>query len=309
MKQSAAFYLKEFNTFYGKQETEILEVFGGTAGYTYLIGDYFLKVYDKDLQMTASCLKTLRYQLSVLSYLQNATVMRDRICYPIAAADGAMTAETDAFSYVVYNRIPGEAIGWERRFTDGEAKQLISLLTDLHTVDIAPISQICPKEDFHPHWLEDFPVVLRKSLTDAPEEFQKMSREYGTAANEKLKELISLAGQLKSDQLPYVLCHTDAHGGNLMSDGQGKVTLIDWENMILAPKEADLFMYRELPFYRDFPESSAANPKAMRYYVLRRDLEDIWDFYRSILYEENPVMPREEIYTNTLRIIRHLAAY
>lgn len=309
MKQSAAFYLKEFNAFYGKQETELLEVFGGTAGYTYLAGEFFLKVYDKDLQMTANCLKTLGSQLSALSYLQNSTVMRDRICYPLPAKDGSLMVETDRFYYTVYNRIFGEAIGWERSFTDWEAQQLIALLTDLHSVDIEPISQLFPKEDFHPHWLEDFPVVLQKSLTDAPEEFQKMSREYGSAANEKLQELMALAEQLKSAGLPYVLCHTDAHGGNLMSDGQGKLFLIDWETALLAPKEADLFMYRELPFYRDFPESSAVDPKAMRYYVLRRDLEDIWDFYRSILYEENPVMPREEIYANTLRIIRHLAAY
>lgn len=38
----------------------------------------------------------------------------------------------------------------------------------------------------------------------------------------------------------YVLCHTDPHHGNLLVDGDGEVWLIDWDDAMLAPREADL---------------------------------------------------------------------
>ena len=53
------------------------------------------------------------------------------------------------------------------------------------------------------------------------------------------------ARKLKEENLPFVLCHTDIHGGNLIRDPQGKLWLIDWENVMLAPKEADLFAFCE----------------------------------------------------------------
>lgn len=38
-----------------------------------------------------------------------------------------------------------------------------------------------------------------------------------------------------------VLCHTDAHGWNLIQSN--KLVLVDWEGLRLAPPEADLNMF------------------------------------------------------------------
>ena len=58
----------------------------------------------------------------------------------------------------------------------------------------------------------------------------------------RMKTLREEARELKEEKLPFVLCHTDIHGGNLIrGTPQGKLWLIDWENVMLAPKEADLF--------------------------------------------------------------------
>ena len=298
--------MAEFNRCYGKQEKEIREVFGGTVGYTYEIGDYFLKVYDRELKMAENSLRLLDRQLRILAYLQNATALRDRICYPIPAADGSLFVKRPGVVYTVFNRIAGKTVGWERDFTPAEEEQLIGLLTDLHAVDVSPIFSLCPRESFDLSWLEEIPRMFRESLTQAPAEFARMSQEYGDAVEKQADAARSLAASLRSSQIPYVLCHTDAHAGNLMAESQGRMILIDWENMILAPKEADLFMYGESAFFSRFPEASSAHPLAMRYYTILRDLADIWDFYRCILYEPDPVMSREEIYDNTLRIIQHL---
>ena len=37
-----------------------------------------------------------------------------------------------------------------------------------------------------------------------------------------------------------VLCHGDPHHGNLLVDGDGQVWLVDWDDAVVAPREADL---------------------------------------------------------------------
>nr|WP_255447952.1 phosphotransferase [Deinococcus sp. AJ005] len=40
----------------------------------------------------------------------------------------------------------------------------------------------------------------------------------------------------------FVVCHTDAHGGNVIRDVANQLWIIDWETARLAPREHDLWM-------------------------------------------------------------------
>jgi len=40
--------------------------------------------------------------------------------------------------------------------------------------------------------------------------------------------------------LPQVLCHADAHTWNVLVDTAGQWWLVDWDEVVLAPKERDL---------------------------------------------------------------------
>ncbi|HEX7003258.1 MAG TPA: phosphotransferase [Trueperaceae bacterium] len=46
--------------------------------------------------------------------------------------------------------------------------------------------------------------------------------------------------ELRERRAPHVLCHADLHGWNLLVDGKGKWWIIDWDEVVLAPKERDL---------------------------------------------------------------------
>ena len=48
------------------------------------------------------------------------------------------------------------------------------------------------------------------------------------------------ARRLQAQSNEYVLCHADAHAGNILIDAQGALYVVDWDNPILAPKERDL---------------------------------------------------------------------
>jgi thiamine kinase-like enzyme len=89
-----------------------------------------------------------------------------------------------------------------------------------------------------------------------------------------------------------VLCHGDAHGNNVI---QGeRLVLVDWEDLRLAPPEADLFIHAWHPHGDVLLKSYSAachgyqiNHELLFFYVLRRRIEDVWvDIQR--LTEESP---------------------
>jgi len=57
--------------------------------------------------------------------------------------------------------------------------------------------------------------------------------------------LEKLAEVLQSRIFPYVICHADLHPANLIRDHAGHVCVIDWDEVMLAPKERDFIFVRE----------------------------------------------------------------
>jgi spectinomycin phosphotransferase len=60
-----------------------------------------------------------------------------------------------------------------------------------------------------------------------------------------IKSLEKLAGVLQKQSGPYVFCHADLHPANLIRDSNGHVFVIDWDDVMLAPKERDFIFVRE----------------------------------------------------------------
>ena len=60
-----------------------------------------------------------------------------------------------------------------------------------------------------------------------------------------LISLEKLAGALQKQSGPYVFCHADLHPANLIRDSNGNVFVIDWDDVMLAPKERDFIFVRE----------------------------------------------------------------
>jgi spectinomycin phosphotransferase len=54
---------------------------------------------------------------------------------------------------------------------------------------------------------------------------------------ERTRELRAAIGRRS---LPLVLCHADMHSGNVLIDRRGALWVIDWDEVVLAPRERDL---------------------------------------------------------------------
>jgi spectinomycin phosphotransferase len=49
-----------------------------------------------------------------------------------------------------------------------------------------------------------------------------------------------LAQHMQQQTASFVLCHSDLHAGNVLVSADGQLTIVDWDNPVLAPKERDL---------------------------------------------------------------------
>ncbi|HEX2623360.1 MAG TPA: phosphotransferase, partial [Phototrophicaceae bacterium] len=105
-----------------------------------------------------------------------------------------------------------------------------------------------------------------------------------------------LAAVLQTQSLELVLCHSDAHAGNLFIDATSDALyLVDWDNPILAPVERDLMFVgggqgggwhtpeeEERLFYQGYGQIEV-NPVALAYYLYERIIQDISAYSEQLL--------------------------
>lgn len=80
---------------------------------------------------------------------------------------------------------------------------------------------------------------------------------------------------------PFVLCHTDMGGDNLLVDDHGRLSVLDWDDATVAPPEHDLHEARRENFghvLQVYRAAGGAHPLYVdhfAFYLLRRHLGDM----------------------------------
>jgi hypothetical protein len=109
-----------------------------------------------------------------------------------------------------------------------------------------------------------------------------------------LGELKILAQQVQALKPPLVICHTDINPANLLHTSEGRLLVVDWEGVKLAPAEHDLFIFTGAGFetclqsYWEHGGVKNLHGTTFAYYFYRRNLEDLADFMVRILHEHQP---------------------
>jgi Predicted choline kinase involved in LPS biosynthesis len=67
--------------------------------------------------------------------------------------------------------------------------------------------------------------------------------------NQSIDFLKRLASQLQKRTLPFVVCYADLHPANVLRDNAGNVFIVDWDEVMMAPKERDFIFLNEASFY------------------------------------------------------------
>ena len=253
--------------------------------------EYFVKVYDRFLPTTRLFVDRIEEYMPVLAWLTTSPALQGRLLTPIPALDGRYKTESEMDVYAVFLFVHGETPGIDG-ITQEQTKALAQTLARLHDTSVATTFKTSGLE-------EDLSLAFCHRLTAYLDTSKSKQNRLSSLISPHVHlllqashETLHLRDTLRRGYSPLVLCHGDAHGNNVIQGEQ--LVLADWEDLRWAPAEADLFIYAWHPYgkllldtYTAYRQDFFIHKELLRYYVLRRRIEDLWvDIQR--LTEESP---------------------
>jgi aminoglycoside phosphotransferase (APT) family kinase protein len=218
--------------------------------------------------------------MPVLDWLSASTSLSGRILTPIQTRTGAYKIETDCDVCVLFLFVNG-TVPSIHGITVAQTAELADLLACLHNIGGAmPISSQGLDEDIALPFCGQLAQFIESMSAKQGALFALLSP-HVEILRFTIQQCLHLRDTVRAGYTPLVLCHGDAHGNNVIQSE--RLVLADWEDLRLAPAEADLFIYAWHPHGDAFLEAYSAarkgypiNRELLYFYVLRRRIEDIW---------------------------------
>ena len=201
---------------------------------------YLLKVTSRPLY-EPSCL--------VPGYLNRYGITS--VIAPIPTLRHALWTKFENWTVIVYPFIDGDTS--LTGMTNEQWKQTGAIFKQIHQAPLAPEGFESPrKETFDPtaysQWIRDFEGQQLDPLRGGSDSERALRASWlarQATIHAALTSLARLAAVLRARTVPSVICHADLHPANLLRDHAGHVYVIDWDEVMLAPKERDFIFLAE----------------------------------------------------------------
>lgn len=241
----------------------------------------------------------------------------DGVPAPVRTGDGRLWSERGGRRLSLQPWVAGPR-AVEVAMTPAEWTAYGALLARVHAVPQAdPVVRELPVEDHRPDPLLETTATVTARLRDVRDDdlvrgLAEAWRDGADLLGALVARAAVLGERLRDRTADAVVCHTDAHLGNVLLGTDGAVWLIDWDDAALAPRERDLmFVVGGLPGYAPvgarelawFAEGYGAvdpDPDRLSYYRTVRALADVTEFAAEILDPGGDRADREF----ALRIVR-----
>jgi spectinomycin phosphotransferase len=158
--------------------------------------------------------------------------------------------------------------------------EVIRLLTELH--GSTPLIPEAPRQDSAIPELDSLNRALQdldRPWTGGP--FSEPTRLLLADHADEIGGLITAFERLALTMADraHVLTHGEPHSGNVVQSGEGRMVMLDWDTVALAPPERDLWMINnasgaESDLYSELT-GRAIDPAVLRFYGLRWEIQDI----------------------------------
>lgn len=242
-----------------------------------------------------------------------------QIIPPRPAPGDQLWTSFSGFTVTCYPFISGRD-GFAAPLSERAWGQFGAAMAALHAAELPPdLAQAIPREQLSPVWRERVRGSLAEAESAAPTEpiaaaVVALLRERRATIADLLARADGLARALAADPPPSVLCHGDAHAGNLLIDDSDRLYLIDWDTLILAPKERDLMFIgggqgfvgttpaQEQALFDAGYGPAAIDRRAIAYYRYERIIQDIAAFCDELLAPADPA--RDADRAQSLRWLR-----
>lgn len=250
--------------------------------------DYFLKVKRKGVSQAS---------LAVPHFLKQQGI--EQIVAPIPTKNGELSIQREGFTLILYPFIEGDS-GMKLGLSDKHWREYGEVLKAMHNIQVPEqLAALLPKETFIPKQDDLLPTVWKAAI----------HQRFDLPCQQKLAEFIvihlseifsfkrrgrELGQMLQAKKLPFVLTHADIHTANIMIGTDGKLHVVDWDEVQLAPKERDLMFLtgnsidgrtkaQEALFFEGYG-SSDYDKLAMAYYRYDWGVQDMGEFGREVFF-------------------------
>lgn len=205
---------------------------------------------------------------------------------------------------MVYPFVEGD-VGWHPAMTDAQWQATGAALRQIHQVALPPEGFAAPRrETFDPaeyaRWMRAFETEHMRAEGGSWAEWalRDQWREHQSTIHAALSALEDLARALRSGSGPYVICHADLHPSNIIRDPVGGVHVIDWDDVMLAPKERDfLFIDRTAggpasaqtgttPFFQGYGPADM-DWIALTYFRWERAVQDMIECAQQVFFRDD----------------------
>jgi spectinomycin phosphotransferase len=258
--------------------------------------DYDAGVYRVvNEQGTASLLKATSRSLAEASCLV-PRYLRDQgiasVVAPIPTSSGALWTRAEEWTVILYPFIDGECS--LTGMTNAQWKEVGTIFQRIHQVRL-PASGFASlrMERFDPteyaRWINTFEAQHLQEQSDASASQRALRsswKAHQSTIHTAVARLQNLAESLQSRTLPYVVCHADLHARNLIRDPSGKVFVIDWDEVMLAPKERDFIFLRKPHAEAFFQGYTGAEVdwSLLTYYLWERVVQDLMYLAHNVCF-------------------------
>jgi len=214
---------------------------------------------------------------------------------PLPAKSGDLWAKLADWTMIVYPFIEGNSSF--TGMTNEHWRALGSIFRQIHQTPVPAVGfESLRKETFdateYVQWIHDFEARHLHSQQDGSASERTLRADWlahQSTIHSAVNSLEKLAGILQKRSGPYVICHADLHIRNLIRDRDGHVFVIDWDDVMLAPKERDFIFIREPQadaFWEGYGQPEV-DWVALTYYRWERTVQDVIECARDVFFKDD----------------------
>lgn len=213
---------------------------------------------------------------------------------PLPTKGHILWIQVEGWTVILYPFIEGET-SWVG-MTDKHWQETGAIFKRIHGVNLPTEGfESLRKETFDPaeyaRWVRAFEAqhLYSEDGGDPERALRALWIANRPAIQAAMTSLEKLAGILQERSGPYVICHADLHARNLIRDRAGHVFVIDWDEVMLAPKERDFIFVREPQadaFFQGYGETKI-DWIALTYYRYERVIQDVIECAREVFFRDD----------------------
>jgi spectinomycin phosphotransferase len=222
---------------------------------------------------------------------------------PLLTQYGQLWANMDAFKTILYPFVDGKD-GYEQDLTDQHWIEFGAALKGLHTTPIpSALHNTLSQETYSSELRESVKDYLARTATNIWHDpvavnVAALMNAQRAAIFDLITRTERLAQRLQTQKHEFVVCHADIHAGNILIDASGVLYIVDWDDVILAPKERDLMFsgggmfgdsrtpeQENALFYQGYGQTEI-DYHALSYYRYERIIADIAAYCDQLLLSD-----------------------